>query len=153
MTIMLQKVFYILATSSSILTLLFWASNIIICILLKFIFFQNHSFHVAIIQRITYLELVTFSKTDIVIFVTLLSQPSTVVGNFNGFGRGWPKTIQNKNENAVRTPAITPPSVVDSVPIPSVKIPNNGPLATPIIVNAVYDKKNLFYRFCRNSIP
>jgi len=133
------KSFDILATSSSILILLFWASNIIIRIWLNFYILSNSSFHVAIIQRITYLEFVTFCKIDIVIFATLLSQPSTVVGNLSGFGRGWPQTIQNKNEIAVRTPVIAPYSVADSVPMPSVKIPNNGPLTTPKRVIPVYD--------------
>jgi len=44
----------------------------------------------------------------------------------------------------VRAPAIAPYSVVDSVPMPSVKIPNNGPLTTPKIVITIYDKNMYF---------
>jgi len=44
----------------------------------------------------------------------------------------------------VRAPIIAPLSVADSVPMPSVKTPNNGPPTTPKIVNEAYDK-NLFY--------
>lgn len=90
-------------------------------------------------------KIVIFCKTDIVIFVTLLSQPSIVVGNLGGIGRGWPKEIQSKNEYAVRAPIITPPSVADSVPMPRVKMPINGPPTTPEIVKETYDKRFILF--------
>lgn len=75
-------------------------------------------------------------RNDIVVFARLLiSQPSTVPGRAGGIGRGWPKATQNKNASAVRLPVIAPPSVADSVLMPSVKTPNSGPPTTPKIVN------------------
>lgn len=85
-----------------------------------------------------------FCKANIVIFATL-SQPSSVVGNLGGIGRGWPNTIQNRNENAARAPVIAPPSVADSVPMPRVKTPNSGPPTTPKIVREACGEKNSFY--------
>lgn len=88
----------------------------------------------------------TFCKTDIVVFARLLiSQPSTVLGKAGGIGRGWPKATQNKNASAVRAPVIAPPSVANSVPMPSVKIPNKGPPTTPKIVKPACDKKFLLF--------
>jgi hypothetical protein len=83
---------------------------------------------------------VTFCKTDIVAFVK--TQPSTDLGKADGIGRGWPKATQNKNASAVRAPVIAPPSVANSVPMPSVKMPNKGPPTTPKIVKPACDKKN-----------
>lgn len=99
-----------------------------------------------LIRWITHLEMfVTFWKTNVAL--AKLLQPSVVVGNIGGTGRGWPKTIQNKNNNAVRAPTIAPLSVADSVPMPSVKMPSSGPPTTPKIVKEAYDKRNLFYRY------
>lgn len=99
--------------------------------------------NVRAVDGITYLE--TFCKMDIVTFATL-SQPSMVVGNLGGIGRGWPNTIQNRSENAARAPVIAPVSVADSVPMPSVKMPNSGPPTTPKIVREACDERNLIYR-------
>lgn len=40
----------------------------------------------------------------------------------------------------MRAPTIVPPSVADSVPMPSVKMANSGPPTTPKIVKEAYDK-------------
>lgn len=90
--------------------------------------------------------LVTFDKRDIVAFASsFIPQPSVVLGNMGGIGRGCPKAIQNENTSDVIAPIMAPLSVADSVPIPSVKTPNNGPPTTPKIVKPAFITKNIYY--------
>jgi hypothetical protein len=89
-------------------------------------------------------KFVTFRVMEIVMFIRLFaSQPSILLGNVGGMGRGWPKAIQNKKESAVRAPVIAPPSVAISVPMPRVKTPNSGPPTTPKMVKPACGQEKL----------
>lgn len=61
-------------------------------------------------------------------------------------GRGCPKAIQNRNASEVKPPTIAPGSVADSVPMPSVNMPNNGPPTIPKMVKPACDERKSRYR-------
>lgn len=70
----------------------------------------------------------------IVFIRDLVSQPSVETGKVGGFGLGWPKAIQRVIPREENNPVIAPVWLADSINIPRVKMPSNGPPTAPKIV-------------------